>query len=108
MTVLGVLATVLFGSMAAYAINMRRTRANRVAARIDSCARHPVPGHGCAAVRDDGEIRIGQSPLGLVVVYMAGAVFCFFIIDGYMSTIPKELVEAAKIDGAGVVRSMHA
>jgi raffinose/stachyose/melibiose transport system permease protein len=41
---------------------------------------------------------------GLVVVYMAGAVFCFFIIDGYMSTIPKELVEAAKIDGAGVVQ----
>ena len=45
---------------------------------------------------------------GLVVVYMAGAVFCFFIIDGYMSTIPKELVEAAKIDGAGVVQITHA
>ena len=38
------------------------------------------------------------------MVYFAGAVFCFFIIDGYMSTIPRELIEAAKIDGASVVQ----
>lgn len=104
-TVLGVLTTVLFGSMAAYAINMRRTRANRVL-RLVLITALAIPFQVTVVPLYEMMVKSGlvNSLSGLVVVYMAGAVFCFFIIDGYMSTIPKELVEAAKIDGAGVVQ----
>jgi raffinose/stachyose/melibiose transport system permease protein len=102
-TVLGVLATVLFGSMAAYAMNMRRTRANRFL-RLVLITALAVPFQVTVVPLYEMMVKAGlvNSLSGLVIVYMAGAVFCFFIIDGYMSTIPKELIEAAKIDGAGV------
>ena len=104
-TVLGVLATVLFGSMAAYAMNMRRTRGNRVLRAVLVVAL-AVPFQVTVVPLYEMMVKAGlvNSLSGLVVVYMAGAVFCFFLIDGYMSTIPKELVEAAKIDGAGVIQ----
>lgn len=41
---------------------------------------------------------------GLVVMYLAGAIFCYFLIIGYMRTIPAELFESARIDGAGAFR----
>jgi len=41
---------------------------------------------------------------GLVIMYLAGAVFCFFLIQGYMSSMPYVIIEAARIDGAGVVK----
>jgi raffinose/stachyose/melibiose transport system permease protein len=104
-TVLGVLATVLFGSMAAYAMNMRRTRGNRLL-RLVLVLALAVPFQVTVVPLYEMMVKAGlvNSLSGLVIVYMAGAVFCFFLIDGYMATIPKELVEAAKIDGAGVVQ----
>ena len=41
---------------------------------------------------------------GLVLLYSAGSIFCYFLIIGYMRTIPIELFEAARIDGAGAFR----
>jgi raffinose/stachyose/melibiose transport system permease protein len=38
---------------------------------------------------------------GLIVVYSCGAIFCYYLIVGYMRTLPTELFEAARIDGAG-------
>ena len=38
---------------------------------------------------------------GLVVMYSAGAIFCYFLIQGYMRTLPFEVIEAAMLDGAG-------
>ncbi len=104
-TVLAVLATVLFGSMAAFAMNMRRTRGNRLL-RLVLITALAVPFQVTVVPLYEMMVKAGlvNSLSGLVVVYFAGAVFCFFIIDGYMSTIPRELIEAAKIDGAGVVQ----
>lgn len=39
---------------------------------------------------------------GLIILYMSGSVFVFFLMMGYMKTIPKELSEAAVIDGCNV------
>jgi multiple sugar transport system permease protein len=36
------------------------------------------------------------------VVFQMG--FCIFVLSNYMKTLPKELVEAAQVDGAGVLR----
>ena len=41
---------------------------------------------------------------GLIAVYSGGAIFCYFVIVGYMKTIPTELFEAARIDGAKPLR----
>jgi len=39
---------------------------------------------------------------GLIALYLNGSVFVFFLMMGYMRTIPRELSEAAVIDGCGV------
>lgn len=41
---------------------------------------------------------------GLIAIYLAGSVFCYFIIVGYMRSVPMEILEAARIDGAGPLR----
>jgi raffinose/stachyose/melibiose transport system permease protein len=36
---------------------------------------------------------------GLVVLYASGSIFCYFLIQGYMSTLPFEIIESARVDG---------
>ncbi|WP_406386213.1 carbohydrate ABC transporter permease [Streptomyces sp. NBC_01618] len=49
------------------------------------------------------------SVLGLITVYVAGNLpFGVLVFTGFMRTIPKELEEAAAIDGAGPVRTFWA
>jgi multiple sugar transport system permease protein len=46
-----------------------------------------------------------DSFLGLIVINVAFQTgFCTFVLSNYMKTIPKSLGEAARVDGAGVVR----
>jgi arabinogalactan oligomer/maltooligosaccharide transport system permease protein len=48
-----------------------------------------------------GELGLRNNMLGLVLVYAVTAVpFCVWMLKGYFDTIPKELEEAAIIDGA--------
>ncbi|MFC0114601.1 carbohydrate ABC transporter permease [Kibdelosporangium aridum] len=46
-----------------------------------------------------------DTQLGLVLIHIAFQVgFCTFVLSNYMKTIPNELTEAARVDGAGVFR----
>jgi len=46
-----------------------------------------------------------DSQFGLVLIHVAFQTgFCTFVLTNYMKTIPKELTEAARVDGAGVLR----
>lgn len=46
-----------------------------------------------------------DSQFGLVLIHVAFQTgFCTFVLTNYMKTIPKELSEAARVDGAGVLR----
>jgi multiple sugar transport system permease protein len=46
-----------------------------------------------------------DSYLGVILIHVAFQVgFCVFVLRNYMQTIPKELTEAAIVDGAGVWR----
>lgn len=38
---------------------------------------------------------------GLVLIYSGGSVFCYFLVVGYMRSVPMEIIEAARLDGAG-------
>ena len=50
-------------------------------------------------------LGLGSSKLGLVLVYSTTAIpFCVWMLKGYFDTIPKELEEAAVIEGAGPAR----
>ena len=46
-----------------------------------------------------------NSYVGLIAINVAFQTgFCTFVLSNYMKTIPKSLTEAARVDGAGVVR----
>jgi multiple sugar transport system permease protein len=46
-----------------------------------------------------------DTQLGLILIHIAfQAGFCTFVLSNYMRTIPTELTEAARVDGAGVFR----
>lgn len=50
-------------------------------------------------------LGLGSSRIGLVLVYATTAIpFCVWMLKGYFDTIPKELEEAAIIEGAGAAR----
>ncbi|WP_158842507.1 carbohydrate ABC transporter permease [Saccharothrix deserti] len=59
----------------------------------------PVPGW-----LSDSELLL-DSQFGLVLIHVAfQSGFCVFVLSNYMKTIPHELSEAARVDGAGVFR----
>ena len=104
-TVLGVVFQLIVGAMAAYGMVMRNTRFNRIVGAILLLA-FVVPGQATLVplylmLVDANQV---DTLTGLVIMYLAGAVFCFFLIQGYMTSMPYEIIEAAKIDGAGVVQ----
>jgi multiple sugar transport system permease protein len=46
-----------------------------------------------------------DSYVGLIAIHVAFQTgFCTFVLSNYMKTIPRELDEAARVDGAGVIR----
>jgi multiple sugar transport system permease protein len=54
-------------------------------------------------VSDSGYLY--DSYLGLILINVAFQTgFCTFVLSNYMKTIPKSLTEAARVDGAGILR----
>ena len=104
-TVLGVVFQLVVGAMAAYGMVMRNTRFNRIVGAVLLLS-FVVPGQATLVplylmLVDANQV---DTLTGLVIMYLAGAVFCFFLIQGYMTSMPYEIIEAAKIDGAGVLQ----
>ncbi len=48
-----------------------------------------------------------QSHLSLIMVYSAGAALSYYVAKGFFDTVPKSLDEAARIDGAGRMRTFY-
>jgi multiple sugar transport system permease protein len=54
-------------------------------------------------ISDSGSLI--DSQLGVVMIHVAFQIgFCTFVLSNYMKTIPHELTEAARVDGASVFR----
>jgi len=52
-----------------------------------------------------GSLNLSDSRLGLVLIYAASGVpFSVFVMSAFFRTLPRELEEAARIDGAGEFR----
>ncbi|NYI42813.1 carbohydrate ABC transporter permease [Demequina lutea] len=100
-TVLAIVLQLLVGSMAAYSMIMRHTLLNRVLGVVLLIA-FVVPAQSTLIplYRVFVGFKLVDNLNGLVILYAAGSVFCYFIIQGYMKTLPYEIIEAARIDGA--------
>ena len=102
-TALSILVMLLVGATAAYGMVMRSSAFNRIFGAALLLA-FLVPGQ--ATLIPIYRLLVGldlvDTLTGLVVFYSSGSIFCFFLVQGYLRTIPMEIIEAARIDGAGV------
>lgn len=104
-TVLSVFLMLLIGSMAAYGIVMRRTRASkRIHIVLLLALAVPFQVTLIPIYQFFVKVHLVDSLNGLVLIYSGGAIFCYFLIQGYMLTVPYEIIEAARIDGCGPLR----
>jgi raffinose/stachyose/melibiose transport system permease protein len=105
LTIGSVVLMLLVGSLAAFAATIRRQWISR-AISIALLVAFLVPFQTTLLPLYRLIVGFGlvDTLTGLIAVYSGGAVFCYFVIIGYMRTIPMEIFEAARIDGAGPVR----
>jgi raffinose/stachyose/melibiose transport system permease protein len=104
-TVISIVLMLLIGAMAAFGVLIGRARFATVLGVILVIA-FVVPGQATLIplYRMLAGLQLVDSLNGLIVMYAAGSIFCYLLIVGYMRTIPAELFEAARIDGAGAFR----
>lgn len=102
LTVFSVVLMLLVGSMAAYGMIMRQSRLNRMfGAALLLAFMVPFQSTLIPLYQMLARVQLVDSLNGLVVMYSAGSIFCYFLILGYMKTVPFEIVEAARIEGCG-------
>lgn len=104
-TFFGVLLQVLIGALAAYGMILRKSIFTSVIGVILMIAFViPTQSTLIPLYRVESSVGLVNTLLGLIVMYLGGAVFCYFLIVGYMQSLPFEVIEAARIDGAGPLR----
>jgi len=102
LTVVSVALMLLVGSMAAFGMIMRKTWLNRLfGAALLLAFMVPFQSTLIPLYQMLARVHLVDSLNGLVVMYSAGSIFCYFLILGYIKTVPYEIVEAARIDGCG-------
>ncbi|WEV47725.1 carbohydrate ABC transporter permease [Bifidobacterium sp. ESL0690] len=104
-TFFGVLIQVIVGALAAYGMILRKSVFTSVVGTILMVA-FVVPSQSTLIplYRMEAQVGLVNTLTGLIIIYLGGAVFCYFLIVGYMRSLPFELIEAARIDGAGALR----
>ncbi|PUB27597.1 carbohydrate ABC transporter membrane protein 2 (CUT1 family) [Promicromonospora sp. AC04] len=104
-TAVSVAAQLVTGSLAAFAMLIWTSRWNRIVGNLFLLA-FVVPGQATLIplYRTLVGLELVDDLNGLVLMYMGGAIFCYFLIQGYMRTLPFEVIEAARLDGAGSLR----
>ncbi|WP_285025435.1 carbohydrate ABC transporter permease [Plantibacter sp. ME-Dv--P-122b] len=104
-TVVSVVLMVLIGAMAAFAMIYRRSRLSLVFGGI-LLAAFLIPYQTTIIPLYKMIVGVGAVDTleGLIATYLAGSVFCYFLTIGYMRTVPLEIIEAARIDGASPFR----
>ncbi len=104
-TFFGVLFQVLIGALAAYGMILRKSIFTSVIGVILMIAFViPTQSTLIPLYRMESSVGLVNTLLGLIIMYLGGAVFCYFLIVGYMQSLPFDVIEAARIDGAGPLR----
>lgn len=104
-TFFGVTIEVIVGALAAYGMILRKSKFTAIVGGILMVA-FVIPSQTTLIplYRMEAQVGLVNTLAGLIVIYLGGAVFCYFLIVGYMRSLPFELIEAARIDGAGPLR----
>jgi raffinose/stachyose/melibiose transport system permease protein len=101
-TAIAVVLQLLIGSMASYAMIMRSSRLNRALANLFLVGFViPTQSTLIPLYLTMVNLRVVDTLNGLILMYMGGSVFSYFLIQGYMRTLPFDIIEAARVDGAG-------
>lgn len=104
-TFFGVAIQVIVGALTAYGMILRKSRfTSAVGAVLMVAFVVPAQSTLIPLYRMEAGVHLVNTLAGLVLIYLGGAVFCYFLIVGYMRSLPFELIEAARIDGAGPLR----
>ena len=104
LTVCSVAALVLFSSMVAYVWQRRPSRLNPII-NILVLAGLIVPPAVVPTIWVLQKLGLFKTMPGLILIEIAfGLPFCILLFRAFMSTVPRELDEAAIVDGAGPVQ----
>ena len=96
-------AGVLLCAMAAYVLSRKRTKINNFIYYFFICGLF-FPVNYITLVRVFQWMGLTNTKLGIILVFTSAMIpFCVFTIYSFVETIPKELDEAAVIDGASPV-----
>ncbi len=96
-------AGVLLCAMAAYVLSRKRTRLNNFIYYFFICGLF-FPVNYITLVRVFQWLGLTNTKIGIVLVFTSAMIpFCVFTIYSFVETVPKELDEAAVIDGANPV-----
>ena len=114
-----VLITLLIASLVAFALTRVRSRVNLFLLLMFTAGNLlppqviivplyyifnaiPLPG----AIADNG--RLYDQYIGIILIHVVFQMgFCIFVLSNYMRTLPKELNEAALVDGASLFRTFR-
>lgn len=103
-TVLSVVVMVLFGSMVGYVLQRRRSRWNGLVNFL-VLAGLIVPPAVVPTIWVLQGLHLFKTIPGIILIEVTyGLSFCILLFRAFVATIPRELDEAATIDGAGPVR----
>jgi raffinose/stachyose/melibiose transport system permease protein len=95
----------LIGAMGAFGMILNSSRVNTVVGSLLVIAfLVPFQATLLPLYRMLVSVRLVDTLSGLVAIYATGAIFCYFLVLGYMKTVPMEIIEAARLDGAGPLR----
>ena len=104
LTVVSVTAMVIFGAMAAFVLQRRGGRL-RVLVNLLVLAGLIIPPAVVPTIWILQKLGLYKSIPGLIFVEIAyGLAFSILLFQAFISTVPRELDEAATIDGAGPIR----
>jgi raffinose/stachyose/melibiose transport system permease protein len=104
LTVASVAIMVVLSSMVAYVLQRRRSRFN-VVADVLILSGLIIPPAVVPTVWVLQELHLFKTLTGLILIEVAfGMSFCILLFRAFIATIPRELDEAAIIDGAGPLR----
>ncbi|MBW3091772.1 MULTISPECIES: carbohydrate ABC transporter permease [Bifidobacterium] len=101
-TVVAVFLQLFIGSLAAYGMILRKswfTAGVGAVLMIAFCI--PLQATLIPQYRMEANLHLVNTLWGLIALYLVNSIFCYFLIVGYMRKLPMEVLEAARIDGAG-------
>ncbi|HEU5028515.1 MAG TPA: carbohydrate ABC transporter permease [Spirillospora sp.] len=104
LTVASVTIMVLLGAMAGYVIQRRRSRWNAVA-NFFVLAGLIVPPAVVPTIWVLQKLHLFKTMPGMILIEVTyGLSFCILLVRAFVATIPREIDEAAALDGAGPLR----